>query len=99
MIKLTTRENSIIFAVRVQPRASRSEILGELDGALKIRLAAPPVDGEANEELIRYLAKFFGVPRRQVCILSGQTSKNKVIRIDSMTVDEGEQVLHAALGS
>jgi uncharacterized protein YggU (UPF0235/DUF167 family) len=55
------------------------------------------VDGEANEELIHFLAKLFDVPRRQVSILSGQTSKNKLIRIEGLTAVEGEKVLQIAL--
>lgn len=98
MIRITTKDDGIIFAVRVQPRASRSGVVGELDGALKIRLAAPPVDGEANEELIRFLAKLFGAPRQRVSILSGQTSKNKLIRIGGLTAGEGERILQAATG-
>jgi len=93
MVKLSVTNNSITFAVRVQPRASRNEVAGELDGALKIRLAAAPVDGEANEELIHFLAKLFDVPRRQVSILSGLTSKNKLIRIEGLAAAEGERVL------
>jgi uncharacterized protein (TIGR00251 family) len=72
-------------------------VAGELDGALKVRLAAPPVDGEANEELIRFLAKLFDVPRRQVSILSGLTSKNKLIRVEGITGEEGEKILQTAL--
>ena len=95
MVELSVTNNSITFAVRVQPRASRSEVAGELDGTLKVRLAAPPVDGEANEELIRFLAKLFDVSRRQVSILSGLTSKNKLIRIEGLTAVEGEKVLQS----
>ncbi|MDQ3011662.1 MAG: DUF167 domain-containing protein [Acidobacteriota bacterium] len=97
MVKLNAADYAITFAVRVQPRASRSEVADELDGALKLRLAAPPVDGEANEELIRFLARLFDVSRRQVSILSGLTSKNKLIRIEGMTVNEGEKILQDAL--
>lgn len=85
------------FAVRVQPRASKSGVAGELDGVLKLRLAAPPVDGEANEELIRLLAKLFDAPRQRIAILSGQTSKNKVVSIGGISVDEAEKVLAEAL--
>jgi uncharacterized protein (TIGR00251 family) len=98
LIKLTAKDGGIIFAVRVQPRASRSGVVGELDGALKIRLAAPPVDGEANEELIRFLAKLFGVSRQRISLLSGQTSKNKVVRVDGLLAVEGEKILQAATG-
>ena len=97
MVSLTATDGSVTFPVRVQPRASRNEIIGELDGALKLRLAAPPVDGEANEELIRFLAKLFGVTRRQVSILSGQTSKNKLVRIEGIAASDGRRILQAAI--
>lgn len=97
MVKLSATNESISFGVRVQPRASRSEVAGELDGALKVRLAAPPVDGEANEELVRFLAKLFAVSRQRVSIFSGLTSKNKLIRVEGMTADNGEKILQDAL--
>ena len=81
------------FAVRVQPRASKSVVAGELDGVLKIRLAAAPVEGLANEELIRLLAELFDAPRQGIAILSGQTSKNKVVSVSGISVDEAERVL------
>ena len=99
MIKITEKDGGVIFAVRVQPRASRSEIVGELDGALKLRLAAPPVDGEANEELIRFLAKLFDVSRQRVFIAAGQTSKNKLMRIENVAAGKAETILRQALGN
>lgn len=97
MIKLTAKDDGVTFAVRVQPRASKSGVAGELDGALKLRLAAPPVDGEANEEMIRYLAKLFGLPRANVALVSGATNKNKVVRVSGITSHEIEITLHEAL--
>lgn len=97
MIKLTAKDGGISFAVRVQPRASKSGVAGELDGALKVRLAAPPVDGEANDELIRLLAKLFDVTRQQVTLVSGQTSKNKLVRVGGISIEEGAKVLAEAL--
>ena len=79
MIKFTVKDTDLTFIVRVQPRASQSAIAGEIDGALKVRLAAPPVEGAANEELIRFLAKLFNVPRRNIVIISGATAKNKIM--------------------
>ncbi|MFN7949066.1 MAG: DUF167 domain-containing protein [Blastocatellia bacterium] len=93
MISLTAKDGAITFSVRVQPRAARTEISGELDGAVKIRLAAPPVDGAANEELIRFLARLFNLPRHQVTILSGATSKNKIVRLSGVTIEEAGQKL------
>ena len=74
------------FPVHVQPRASRSEITGEHDGSLRVRLAAPPVEGAANEALIELLAKALHVTRRDVRILRGATSRRKVVEIDGVTV-------------
>jgi hypothetical protein len=68
--------------IRAQPRASRTEIAGEYGGALKIRLAAPPVDGGANRELVRFLAKAVGVPTSAVTVVSGESSRNKVVEIE-----------------
>jgi uncharacterized protein (TIGR00251 family) len=85
MVDFSIRDGSVTFAVRVQPRASRSEIVGEMDGALKIRLAAPPVDGAANEELIRFLAKAFGVSRARIEIISGLTARQKLLRVGGVT--------------
>lgn len=81
--------------MRVAPRASRSEIVSEHDGNLKVRLAAPPVDGAANEELIRTLAKAFDVSKAAVEIVSGQTSKTKQVRIKGATK---EKLIELAVG-
>lgn len=97
MIKLTAADNSITFAVRVQPRAARSGVVGEFAGALKLRLAAPPVDGAANEELIRLLAKFFDLTRVNIELISGATNKNKVVRLSGVSLDEVTRKIGAAL--
>jgi uncharacterized protein (TIGR00251 family) len=82
LIAFTVTEKGLQFEVRVVTRSSKSEVVGEYDGALKIRLAAPPVDGAANSELIRTLAKTFGVPARSVVITSGHSSKTKQILVE-----------------
>ena len=97
MIKLAAKEGGVTFAVRVQPRAPKSGLAGEVDGVLKIRLAAPPVEGQANEELIRLLAELFDAPRRRIAILSGQTSRNKVVSVSGISIGEAERVLAEAL--
>jgi uncharacterized protein (TIGR00251 family) len=81
MLRCTETDGAITFGVRVVPRASRSEIVGEHDGALRVRVAAPPVEGAANEELVRLLARAFGVAVRAVEITSGHASKSKVVRV------------------
>lgn len=85
MIGIIEKENSITFTIRVVPRASKSEIVGEMDGNLRVRISAPPVDGAANEEVVKLLAKAFGVAKTNVSILLGQTSRTKRIRIDGAT--------------
>jgi uncharacterized protein len=74
-------EGALVFAVRVVPRASRTAAVGEHDGALRVRVAAPPVEGAANDELARFLAKALGVPARDVEIVSGHASKSKRVRV------------------
>lgn len=79
------REDSgtVRFDVRVQPRASRNELAGVRDGALRVRLQAPPVDGAANEALVAFLADELGVPTRFVRIVTGFGSRNKVVEVDA----------------
>jgi uncharacterized protein (TIGR00251 family) len=81
VIQYSEEDCGLTFAVRVVPRASISKIVGEYNGALRIRIAAPPVDGAANRELIRVLAKNFKLPQNAVDIVSGLSSKSKIVRI------------------
>ncbi len=81
MIEFTEKDGAFVFAVRVIPKSSKSEIVGEMDGALKVKINAPPIDGAANAELIKILAKHFGVAKSAIEILKGQTSKTKQIKI------------------
>ncbi len=79
----------------IQPRASKTEVVGRHGDAIKIRVKAPPVDGAANEELIRFLAKRFKVPRRLVKLVSGSSSRQKQIAIQGMTPNE---IMESLLG-
>ena len=80
-LKISKSEEGIKITVRVIPNSSRCEICGVLDGALKIKLDVPPVEGKANDKCIRFLSKLLGVPKTSVKIISGETSKSKVIFI------------------
>ena len=71
----------VVLEVLVQPRASRTRAVGEHDGRLKVQLAAPPVDGEANAALIAFLAAALGVRRADVAILRGETGRRKTVRV------------------
>jgi uncharacterized protein (TIGR00251 family) len=81
VIKHSVHKGQFVFNVQVVPRASRTEIIGEHNGALRVRIAAPPVDGAANEELIRILARTFKVSQGAVQIMSGHAGKNKRVGI------------------
>jgi uncharacterized protein len=81
VINYSEENGCLSFTVRVVPRASVSQIVGEHDGALRVRIAAPPVDGAANTELIFTLAKAFDVPRRAVEITGGHSSKLKQVSV------------------
>lgn len=80
MLLYSERDGALIFTVRVVARASRSCVVGEHDGNLRVRLAAPPVDGAANEELVRVVARALDLPARAVEIMSGHASKVKQVR-------------------
>ncbi len=79
--------------IRVHPRAKRTGIAGRLGEAYKVDLAAPPVEGKANEECIRFFAELAGVPRSRVKIVSGQTARMKVIEVDGVNQIQLEKAL------
>jgi uncharacterized protein len=78
---LEATPDGIRLRLRVQPRASRTELAGVHGELLRIRLAAPPVDGAANEELVRFLARVLGVPRRAVAVTAGPASRQKTVTV------------------
>ncbi len=75
----------VTFAVKVVPRAKRDEIVGVEGDALKVRLNAPPVEGKANEALVKFLAATLGVKRAEVEILRGETTRHKLVRVRGMS--------------
>lgn len=79
---LRLQRDGCILDVSVSPNAKRTEAQGLHDGALRVRLAAPPVDGQANEELIRWVASELGLPLRSIKLLRGQTSRRKQLQVD-----------------
>jgi len=93
VIQYSEKDRGLTFAVRIIPRASHSEIAGEYNGALRIRIAAPPVAGAANRELIRLLAKTFRLPQNAVAIVSGAGSKSKIVRIAGANSAKLEQLI------
>ncbi|HXZ80076.1 MAG TPA: DUF167 domain-containing protein [Terriglobales bacterium] len=98
MIPVNDTAAGATFSVRVQPRAKKNAIIGELGDSLKLALTAPPVNGKANEACIAFLAEFLNVPRSSVTIAAGETSRNKVIRVAGLTAAEARHRLAAGLG-
>ena len=85
MLEIQEREGAVMFLVRVQPRASKDEIAGEMGGALKVRLQAPAVEDRANEALVEFLAQLLKTPSTAVRIQSGKRSRTKRIEIRGVT--------------
>jgi len=78
----------VTMAVRVTPRARKNEVVGVAGEALKVKLAAPPVEGAANATLCAFLAEKLGVRKGAVSLIAGQTSRQKVVRVEGVTTDE-----------
>jgi len=97
--KLHDGQRGSALAVRVTPRASRNEIVEVLDdGTIRVRLAAPPSDNEANEALIQFLSEILGVPRSKLDIVAGSAGRDKLISVVDMDVDTAHQRILAHLG-
>jgi hypothetical protein len=93
MLEVQESGGAAVFPVRVQPRASKDEIAGEMGGALKVRLRAPAVEDRANEALVEFLAQLLKTPKSAVRILSGDRSRTKRVEIRGVT----PQQIHALL--
>jgi uncharacterized protein (TIGR00251 family) len=98
MSVLTATAGGVRIAIQVQPRASRTELAGLHGEALKIRLAAPPVDGAANDALIRFLAETLGVPRSAVSISSGLSGRKKNVMVSGLGLTEVARLLQVGTG-
>lgn len=82
-------QNKAVIKLKIQPRSSRNEVVGFLeDGTLKIKLSAPPVEGQANQAVIKFLAEILNLPAGNIVIISGKTSHNKLISIQGITQED-----------
>jgi uncharacterized protein (TIGR00251 family) len=88
MIPIHDTAHAASFAIKVHPRAKKNAITGEIGDALKISLTAPPVEGRANAACIEFFAKLLKVPRSSVTIASGESSRNKVMRVTGLSAGE-----------
>ena len=96
MIPVRESGVGVSFAVKVQPRARKNAIAGVLGDALKLAVTAPPVEGKANQAVIEFFAEFFAIPRSSVSIASGETSRNKVVRVNGISVQRVRDLLARA---
>jgi uncharacterized protein len=87
-LKITEREGHVLVEVHVVPRASKSAICGVHDGRIKVALDAPPVDGAANAALIALFAKLLRLPKRDIALLRGETSRQKLLALHGASVEQ-----------
>jgi uncharacterized protein (TIGR00251 family) len=88
MLAIHETADGVSFAIKARPRAKNNALTGELGNTLKVSLTAPPVEGRANQACIEFFAKLLKVPKSSVTIASGQTSRNKVIRVAGLTAQQ-----------
>jgi len=86
-------QGGVRLQLHIQPRAARTEYVGRFGDALKVRIKSPPVDGSANDELLRFLAKSLGVPRARVELVAGHAGRRKTVQVLGVTVGEVEGLL------
>jgi uncharacterized protein (TIGR00251 family) len=83
----------VTIKVFVAPRSSVNKVVGEHNGAIKVALTAPPVEGAANKSLVEFLAKLLGVPRSTVSLVSGETSRQKTVKVLGISVEQTSEIL------
>lgn len=93
MLRIRETEKGAVLEIRVLPRSSRCEIAGVQDGALKIKITAPPVEGKANEECIRFISDLLKIRKSAISIIAGGKSKNKTVLVTGMTAQEIVKVI------
>jgi uncharacterized protein len=91
--RISPTATGVLLRLRVQPRASREGVAGVTTDAIRVRLTAPPVDGAANEALVRFLAASLNVPRSAVGLVSGHTGRTKLVAVTGVSVGEAAQRL------
>jgi uncharacterized protein (TIGR00251 family) len=96
MFRVNETTRGVTFTVKVHPRAHKNAITGTVGDALKLAVTAPPVGGKANEAVIEFFADFFAIPLSSVSIASGETSRNKVVRVSGVSVQRARELLSAA---
>lgn len=88
MVEIRDTSDGASFTIKVQPRARKNAIIGEIGDAVKLALTAPPLEGRANDACIEFFANLLKLPRSSISIASGQTSRRKVIRVQGLSAGE-----------
>ncbi|HBV98963.1 MAG: hypothetical protein JL50_19050 [Peptococcaceae bacterium BICA1-7] len=96
MLDIREDKDGVTFRVKVQPRASKNQLAGVMDGAVRVRLTAPPVDGEANQACLKFFAHLLGVPLRSVELVSGHTGRNKTLRVCGLSSARVTELLNCS---
>jgi len=97
-VRLVEKDGAVRFEVHAKPRAKKSAVLGPRGDAVEVSLAAPPVEGAANDELLRVLAKALGVARRQLALVRGETSRTKLVEVTGLPAEEVRRCLSGVRG-
>jgi hypothetical protein len=96
MLAVSEKNGSALFSVRVKPGGKKDEVLGVHDGALKISVKAPPLEGKANRAVTKFISRILGVAPSRVGIVSGESSRTKRIRVEGMDAGEVKEILSDA---
>ncbi len=89
-------DEGVLISLYIQPGASKSEIIGEHNGSLKIKIKAPPVDGKANDEVIAFMAKTLGVSKRDISLVKGDKSREKKVLVRGASIEQLQSLLVSA---
>ncbi len=98
MVKINSNQEARI-AVRATPNAARSAVVGFVEGVLRVKVAAPPVKGKANKELVALLSRVLGVDKNRISIATGEASRNKVVAVDGLSQEEVMERLSSSCGA
>ncbi len=93
---VTKKSSGVVLRLHIQPKAVKTEITGIHGDRLKIRLKAPPVDGKANAELIRFLSDVLRVPKNQVTITHGETGRQKTVYVEDLSIEDARSLLNVS---
>lgn len=97
MLKLNEVNGGVRLEVKVQPRSSRNQLVGVHEGALKVKLTAAPVDGEANQALIKFFSSLFKVPKRDIILLKGDSGRSKLLEIKGVKKEEIQEIIRSSV--